>query len=206
MRNRKIILGPAGRALRARPAGKNMGVWCDNQFKTDHTHAQSYAHTLHMRTYNHACLQLWRKLPFVESDMHNNNEWTTASVVMNCRLEDGQYSNTEMAQVNTHSTCTFSEMLFTVSACGCISSDRETCWGFWCLPQWREKKERIVAPPATPIEAFAQGPSSHDLIPTQEQHQHFWSWLTIILVRSATYTKLRSLDWKDCGCIFSRTQ
>ena len=32
---------------------KNMGVRCDKQFKTDHTHrhAQSYAHTVHMRTY-----------------------------------------------------------------------------------------------------------------------------------------------------------
>ena len=55
----------------------------------------------------HACLQFWRELSFVErSDMHSNNEGTIAPVVMNCRLEDGQCSNTEVAQVNTHSTCT----------------------------------------------------------------------------------------------------
>ena len=39
--------------------------------------------------------------------MHSNKEWTIASVVMNCRSENGQYSNTETAQVETHSTCHF---------------------------------------------------------------------------------------------------
>lgn len=148
--------------------------------------------------------------------MHSNNEWTIASVVMNCRSEDGQYSNTEAARVETHSTCPLLEMLFTVLAKltrSCTSSDRETSWGFCCLPQWRKKgKDSCSCKSATPIASIASF-RSRTLITWSHSHarvtptpvHHVWSMNATLLIAVRDYSSTVCDIQKIAGILTERT-